>query len=144
MQYCQFKISPCKLSFIEAGVDLKHRFETSLLNSLKKTYKKMIILKYDSEALISAPQNKVDILERAQNKALRLITEAEVSIPMLALRHHTSFSPVAVEIKKQAVNAHVRMKASVRANWTNDWQKSLLKTRPLRSKFVRGVCGTWI
>ncbi|GFU39098.1 hypothetical protein NPIL_51451 [Nephila pilipes] len=74
------------------------------------------------EALILAPQNKVDILERTQNKALRLITGAVVST-LIALQSYTSNALIAVEIKKQVVNTLVRMKASHRANWMNDWKE---------------------
>ncbi|GFS94022.1 hypothetical protein NPIL_28401 [Nephila pilipes] len=90
------------------------------------TYTKPILI-CGREALISAPQNKVDVLERTQNKSLRLITGAVVSTPIVDLQFYTSNPPVAVEIKKQTVNTLVRKKVSQRANWRNDWQKNLLK-----------------
>lgn len=69
------------------------------------------VLKYGSETLISAPQIKLDILKRIQNKALGMITGAVVSTPIAALYSYTLNPPLAVELKKQAVNALVRLKA---------------------------------
>ncbi|GFU20596.1 hypothetical protein NPIL_84781 [Nephila pilipes] len=68
-------------------------------------------------------------LENSMNEPLEVLQRAVVSIPIAALQSYTSNPPVAVEIKKQAVNILVRMKASQRANWRNDWQKSFPKTQ---------------
>ncbi|GFU01978.1 hypothetical protein NPIL_84191 [Nephila pilipes] len=99
-------------------------------DTLKLTYNTYIkpILKYGSESLISAPQNKW-IFWRELRTVPSLITGAFISTPIAALQSYTSNPPVAVEIEKQSVNTLVRMKLSLRANWMNDWQNSLLKTQ---------------
>ncbi|GFT08622.1 uncharacterized protein NPIL_386591 [Nephila pilipes] len=55
---------------------------------------------------------------------------------MVALQSYTSNSPVSIEIKKQAVNTPVWMKASLRTNWMNNCQKSVrnFQTSPVERR----------
>lgn len=69
------------------------------LNLTYNTYIKPV-LKYGSEILISSAPARMDVLERAQNKALRIITGGVLSTPITALQSYTSIPPIAVEIKK--------------------------------------------
>ena len=73
--------------------------------TLNKTYNIYVkpVITYGSEALVSASKGKIDVLDRAQNKALRVITGAVKTIPIAAMQLYTSNPPISSEIKRQAL-----------------------------------------
>nr|XP_042894505.1 uncharacterized protein LOC122268550 [Parasteatoda tepidariorum] len=98
------------------------------LNTTYNTYVKPII-KYGSKVLISTAKSSIDKLEKAQNKALRVIIGAVKTIPVAAMQLYISNPSINIEIQKQAVRSYIKMLTSHRAEWIPNEEPSTLKTQ---------------
>lgn len=100
-------------------------------DTLNKTYNTYIkpVIKYGSEMLIHTSQENMNVLERAQNKVLRIITGAVKTTPIEALQLYTNNNSIFYEIMKHSVGVHVKMKCSNRAKWMHTYKKSSMKTQ---------------
>jgi len=84
---------------------------------------------YGSEVLLTAAQNKIDAIERLQNRALRIITGAVKTAPIASMQLYTNNLPVFEEIKKQAMSTYIRLKSSQKAKWIEEGNTEILVTQ---------------
>ncbi|XP_071037680.1 uncharacterized protein [Parasteatoda tepidariorum] len=86
-----------RISMMKRLAGAKWGCNQATLKTTSNTYVKPII-KYGSEALISAARSSFDKLEKAQNKALRVIVGAVKTTPVTAMQLYTSNPPINIEI----------------------------------------------
>ena len=80
-------------------------------STLNRTYQKYIlpVITYSCEPLVAAQQHALQVLERAQNQALRLITGAVKTTPIDAMLFTTGNKLIQELIKEKAVLLHEKL-----------------------------------
>jgi hypothetical protein len=80
-------------------------------STLNLTYQKYIlpVITYSCGSLVTAQQHTLQVLERAQNQALRLITGAVKTTPSDAMLFTTGNKPIQELIREKAVLLHEKL-----------------------------------
>lgn len=110
------KKATSRLGVIKRLAGAKWGSTQDTLNITYNTYVKPV-MKYGSEVIATANETRLNVLERAQNNALRLICGGTKTTPVTALQQYTGNLPMKDEVKKQAATTYTKMTASQQASW---------------------------
>ena len=96
-------------------------------------------MKFGTEVMANTSTSNIEKLERTQNNALRLITGAVKSTPILALQLYTHNLPIQLEFKQQAAISYSKLKASPSIKWVKqitDHFSLKTQTPPLKAATI--------
>ena len=93
-------------SILKRLVGAKYGSSQTTPNKIYNVYIKPIF-KYGSEIIVSITQEKINVLEKTQNKPLWIITKAVETTTITAMKIYFSNPTIAMENKKKAVGKYI-------------------------------------